>query len=258
MSRSGLAVTGLCKTFNSGARPDTVLQNISFRLDQGEILALMGPSGCGKTTLLRIIAGLEPCSRGDITFRDSLPCRAGVNYIGFIFQTPVLFPWRTVKMNVLLAAQVGETHSRSYDSDAARKQASEMLRVVNLPAEYDDAYPRVLSGGMKQRVAVARALMRNPPIMLLDEPLSALDEKAREEMWVDLSRIWADRSLSAILVTHSIEEAVFLSDRILVLSRKPAIVKATVATSCKKPRDENYLDSAEYFRLCRDVRHALR
>ncbi|MEM4524673.1 MAG: ABC transporter ATP-binding protein [Archaeoglobaceae archaeon] len=214
-----------------------VLDNIDFSVKEGEFFCILGPSGCGKTTLLRILAGLESYE-GEVLLRGKIIRKPSADRI-MVFQDYALFPWRDVIGNVIFGLEM-----KRIAKDEALRLAKEMLKVVGLEG-FEKAYPHELSGGMKQRVALARALVCDPELLLMDEPLSALDAQTRIEMQGELVKIWQKTRKTIIYVTHSIEEAVFLADRILVLSKRPARVKEIVEVTLSRPRnrfDRNFVD----------------
>ena len=227
--RSGeaLSVSHLAKSFGRLA----VLKDVSLSVGAGEFVCVLGPSGCGKTTLLRCIAGLIPCDGGAVAV-DGQPVRqrglaeAG---IGLVFQEPRLLPWRTAAENVRLPAELrGAKHN-----DEAVQSA---LKLVGL-ADFASAYPHELSGGMRQRVSLARALATHPRILLMDEPLTGLDVRTREELQDEISRIWAEVGMSLLWVTHDPEEAAYLADRIIVLSTRPTVVRGAMEVRLPRPRE---------------------
>ncbi|MCC7426945.1 MAG: ABC transporter ATP-binding protein [Alphaproteobacteria bacterium] len=206
------------------------LQDISATIADGEFVSIVGPSGCGKTTLLRIIAGLERATEG----RALLAGReiSGVGYErGFVFQSDSLLPWRTVLSNVLIGIEIRE--GRRPEADVQR--ARELIQMVGLGG-FENYYPRQLSGGMRQRANLARALAINPEILLMDEPFSALDAQTREVMQSELTRIWQQGRKTVLFITHQIDEAVFLSDRVIVLARRPGRVREVVDVDLPRPR----------------------
>jgi NitT/TauT family transport system ATP-binding protein len=199
----------------------TAIADVSFDLRAGEFLAVVGPSGCGKTTLLRILAGLMAPTGGKVAL-DGRPIDGPSDGIGVVFQEPVLLPWRTVFQNVVLPLEIlGRV------DDAGRARVDRLLALVGL-AEFRDRHIWELSGGMQQRVAIARALVTDPLLLLMDEPFGALDAMTREQMNVELLRICAETGKTTVFITHNLVEAVFLADRVLVLTARPASVRATV------------------------------
>jgi len=206
-----------------------VLREIDLAVEPGEFIALVGPSGCGKTTLLRIVAGLEPASAGDVLL-DGRAVREPGGDRGFVFQSDNLLPWRTVFANAIIGPEVA---GRAGAVEKTRTR--DLLRLVGLEG-FEHFYPRQLSGGMRQRVNLARALAIDPEILLMDEPFSALDAQTREIMQTELMRIWEQGRKTVLFVTHQIDEAVFLSDRVLVFARRPGRVQETVEVTLPRPR----------------------
>jgi NitT/TauT family transport system ATP-binding protein len=205
------------------------LRDINAEIARGEFISLVGPSGCGKTTLLRIVAGLETATSGAVLL-DGRPIRAPGGDRGFVFQNDNLLPWRSVFDNAMIGPEVaGRTDA------ASRRRTRDLLKLVGL-AGFEDYYPRQLSGGMRQRVNLARALAIDPQILLMDEPFSALDAQTREIMQTELMRIWEEGRKTVLFVTHQIDEAVFLSDRVLVLARRPGRIQETVTVTLPRPR----------------------
>jgi NitT/TauT family transport system ATP-binding protein len=224
-----ISVRELSKGYPSRDGCVHALQQISFTVKEGEFVAVVGPSGCGKSTLLKILAGLLPASKGEACLGGTVisgPRRD----IGVVFQSPVLLPWRSVLENVLLPIDV-----QRIGSDLYRKAALELLSLVGLQ-EFAHRYPWELSGGMQQRVAIARALIHDPAILLMDEPVGALDAMTREQMNLELQRIWLERKKTVLFITHSIPEAVFLADRVLVMTPRPGRIMDTVTVDIPRPR----------------------
>ena len=218
------------KLFRSRSGDETeAIAEISLAIPQQEFLCVIGPSGCGKSTLLRLIAGLEKLTSGRLSIGGA-DVRGARRDIGLVFQTPVLLPWRTVLKNVLVPAEVLKLNKR-----VAVNRAHELLNLVGLQG-FADRYPNELSGGMRQRVAIARALMHDPDILLMDEPFGALDALTRETMNLELLRIWQASGKTVVLVTHSIEEALLLSDRIAVFSPRPGRLRDMVDVQLPRPR----------------------
>ena len=226
---AAIEVVDLCKTYSTADSDIHALDGVSFRIAPGEFVSVLGPSGCGKTTVLRIIAGLNAPTRGVVRV-DGAVVRGPQRKIGLVFQVPALMQWRTALQNVLLPAEI-----LGLDRAASRARAKELLELVGL-AEFAALYPRELSGGMQQRVAIARALAHDPAILLLDEPFSALDMMTRNQLNIELLRIWSERRKTSLLITHSIPEAIFLSDRIVVLGPRPARILDVVTVSLPRPR----------------------
>lgn len=209
--------------------PVHALEPMSFDIRDGEFIALVGPSGCGKSTLLNMIGGLVDRTSGELTIRGE-EIRAPRREIGMMFQAPVLFPWRTILSNVLLPVDV-----RRSDRSEHRARAEALLDLVGL-SDFGSSYPSQLSGGMQQRASLARLLVQNPDVMLLDEPFGALDEFTREDMNLMLLDIWSSMSKTAILVTHNIPEAVFLADRVFVMSPRPGRLVDVIDVDLPRPR----------------------
>jgi NitT/TauT family transport system ATP-binding protein len=216
----------------------------------GEFLCIVGPSGCGKTTLLRILGGLLAPTRGTV-YLNGQPLDSPRRQIGFVFQKANLMPWRTVLKNVTLPLEV----QRLRRADA-HVLAQELLELVGLGG-FEKVYPHELSIGMQQRVAIARALIHDPAILLLDEPFASLDALTRERMNLELLRIWGARRKTVVMVTHSIQEAVFLADRVLVMSPLPGRTEMDMSVSLPRPRQLAILYSQEFGLLCQQVRQAI-
>jgi len=225
-----------------------VLQDLSFQAAEGEFLCIVGPSGCGKTTLLRLIAGLIRPVAGRILLNGQAVTQP-VRQVGLMFQKPALLPWRTALKNVALPLETNG-HSRK----EALEKARALLRWVGLEG-FEDAYPVHLSGGMAQRVALARALAHDPSLLLLDEPFGSLDALTREELARELARLWEERRTTVVMVTHSVSEAVFLADRVLVLSSRPATLAAEIPIPLPRPRE--WGDFPSFRLLVQEVREAL-
>ncbi|NNJ13711.1 ABC transporter ATP-binding protein [Chloroflexales bacterium ZM16-3] len=243
------------KTFHGAGGPVAALSELSLRVADGEFLALIGPSGCGKSTLLRLVGDLEQPDVGGLRVRGKAPRQARLDHdYGIVFQSPVLYEWRSVRENVALPLEIVGRPARE-----RRARADELLRLVGL-ADFADAYPRQLSGGMQQRAAIARALSFAPAILLMDEPFGALDELTRERMQLELLAIWAGAPSrpTVIFVTHSIPEAVFLADRVAVMSPRPGRVERVVPISLPRPRAAETRADPRFFALITEVRAALR
>jgi NitT/TauT family transport system ATP-binding protein len=226
------------------------LAGISLSIRNGEFVAVVGPSGCGKTTLLRLLAGLLRPTRGNILFRGQ-PLNGPRPEIGFVFQQPTLLPWRSALDNVGLPLEI-----RHVARDERHRRAQTLLDMVGL-AGFEARQPRELSGGMQQRVAIARALAYDPAIMLMDEPFGALDALTREQMNLELLRLWREHRRTVVLVTHSISEAVFLADRVLVLTHRPGHIAAEVVVSLPRPRTLGMMGTPEFAMISHQVRRAI-
>lgn len=231
MRRAGAAISiqGVAKYHGKGAGAVHALRAVSLDIAPSEFLSILGPSGCGKTTLLMIIAGLYQSSDGAVTVDDRIVA-GPLTDVGIVFQNPALLDWRTSLGNVLLQAE-----ARRMDLRSARRRATEMLHLVGLEG-FENSRPYELSGGMRQRVSVCRALIHQPPLLLMDEPFGALDAITRTQLGLDLQRMLLDRPSTVVFVTHSIAEAVFLSDRIVVMTGRPGSVEAIVRIDLPRPR----------------------
>ena len=225
---AALDIDGVSHAFDIDGRPLPVLDNVSFTVRPGEFVALLGPSGCGKSTLLRLVAGLEPPRAGHLR-EDGVPITEPFPSRVVVFQDPTLFPWRTVRANVGLGLEAQGILKRE------RHRVDAAIDLVGLSA-FSDAYPHQLSGGMAQRVALARALINDPKILILDEPLGKLDSLTRISMQTEILSLWQRRGFTALLVTHDVEEAVYLANRVIVFSDRPAQIKADIAVDRPYPR----------------------
>lgn len=227
------------------------LEDISLEVKEGEFISVVGPSGCGKTTLLKILGGLIAPSRGTLSVKgNSIDVAVKRRDFGFVFQNPVLLPWRNVLQNVELPLEVIGDRTPFAESE-------KLLELVGLE-KFGDYYPSTLSGGMKQRVAIARALVFNPDILLMDEPFGALDELIRERLNLELLKIWQETKKTIIFVTHSISEAVFLSNRVVVLSERPAKIVGVRDIDLPFPRTSEMRQSKEYFQHITWLRNQLK
>jgi NitT/TauT family transport system ATP-binding protein len=253
--RSHIALEHVEKYFDTASEPLQAVADFSFGVEPGEFVSLLGPSGCGKSTLLRIVAGLTPPSSGSVRIAGGLPAEAQRDKrVGMVFQQAALMPWRTVAGNVSLPLEVNR---RGVENRVSRDMIADLLKLVGL-AEFDSAYPHQLSGGMQQRVAIARALVFNPDILLMDEPFGALDEITRDQMRYELLRIWSAARKTVVFVTHSIAEAIVLSDRIVVMSARPGRVREVVRVDLPRPRDERLESSAAFLRIAEHLKGLLR
>jgi NitT/TauT family transport system ATP-binding protein len=240
-----VSLTGVSKRFQLPGRELLALHDISFEMGDGEFVSVIGPSGCGKSTLLRLVAGLIEPSAGTITIAGEPPGLARARReLGFVFQEPTLLPWRTALENVTLLLEV----ARRGTAAERRQRGLELLELVGL-RDFADARPAKLSGGMQRRVGIARALALDPRILLLDEPFGALDEITRQRMNMELLNIWTQRATTALLVTHNVGEAVFLSDRVLVMATGPGRMAAEVKVELPRPRHLDLLEDQEFFAL---------
>jgi NitT/TauT family transport system ATP-binding protein len=249
-----IRVRGVDKVFAAhDGTPTSALAGIDLDVGRGELVSLIGPSGCGKSTLLRVIADLVAPTRGVVTVNGATAERARLDRAyGMVFQQPVLFDWRSVQANVELPLEI-----LGWSADRRRERAREMLDLVDLTG-FARHMPWQLSGGMQQRVAIARALAFEPGILLMDEPFGALDEMTRERMNDEVLRIWERTGTTIVFVTHSIPEAVFLSSRVVVMSRRPGRITRVVDIDLPQPRNDATRESERYFALVTEVREALR
>lgn len=228
-----LDITGVYKTYADNNRSITVLEDISFSVEPGEFVCLVGPSGSGKSTLLRMIAGLDQATRGSILY-GGRPVAEATDHIAVVFQSFALLPWLTVSGNVELGLE-----ARGVPKEERQRRANRFIDKVGLDG-FEEAYPRELSGGMKQRVGIARALTVEPELLLMDEPFSALDALTAQNLREEVLTLWRDETLpvdSVVMVTHGIEEAVLMADRILVMSARPGRIKADVPVDLPRPRN---------------------
>jgi len=245
-----LRVEGVSVSFPTPEGELKALESVSFGVVSGEFVCLVGPSGCGKSTLLRTLAGLLQPNQGRV-WLDGKPVVAPHRQVGLVFQQANLMPWRTVLGNVMLPLELIDMPKAR-----ARWRAKVLIDLVGL-SEFANAYPSDLSGGMAQRVAIARALARDPDVLLLDEPFGSLDALTRERMGQELLRIWRLQRKTVLMVTHSVSEAVFLSDRVLVLSPRPGTVAATEPVELPRPRDLALMETEEFGALAGRVRAAI-
>ena len=225
-----IRLTNLSKVFSDEKHTVRAIEGLDLQVREGEIVCLLGPSGCGKTTVLRMIAGLEPVSGGSIRVRAGPVTGAGSDR-GMVFQEFALFPWRTVRKNIEFGLEI-----RQVPLERRHEVSSELIKLVGLEG-FESAHPGKLSGGMKQRVGIARALANDPAVLLMDEPFGALDAQTRNLMQKELLRIWAATGKTILFVTHSVDEAVFLADRIVVMTARPGRVKEDIAVDLPRPRD---------------------
>jgi NitT/TauT family transport system ATP-binding protein len=246
-----LAVQSLSAIYTDGGSANGngethALDGVTFSINPQEFVCVLGPSGSGKSTLLRIVAGLLTPTSGSIQFS-----RGAAPRIGVVFQSANLMPWRTVIQNILLPLEV-----EGMEKEAAQARAQEMVELVGLQG-FEGSWPRDLSGGMAQRVALARALVHDPDILLLDEPFGSLDALTRERMWTELSRIWQVRRKTVIMVTHSIGEALFLADRVLVLTARPGKLKLDLKVDLPRPRNDEIRYTAHFGNQAKKLKHAI-
>ncbi len=245
-----IQIERVSKIFGADGQRTVALQDIDFHVREGEFVSILGESGCGKTTLLRLVAGLLAPTTGRILL-DGTAVTAPRRDMGFVFQQPVLLDWRTVLDNVLLPAEI-----LRLDRGTSAAEARKLLGLVGLE-DFAVHRPPQLSGGMQQRVAIARALILKPTLLLMDEPFGALDAITREQMNLELLNIWSLTGTTALFVTHDIGEAVFLSDRVVLLSRRPGTVQEIFPVPLPRPRLPEHRFAEEFVRLCRRLKEAM-
>jgi NitT/TauT family transport system ATP-binding protein len=241
-------VAALTKIYKTREGEDVAaIAPMTFTVREGEFVAIVGPSGCGKSTLLKIVAGTLRRSSGSVRLKGEAldgPSRQ----IGMVFQSPVLLPWRTIEENVLLPIELQRRDVKNH-----RGRAADLFRLARLEG-FERKYPNELSGGMQQRAGIIRALIHNPAVLLLDEPFGALDAMTREHMNLELQRIWQEAGKTVVLVTHSIPEAIFLADRVIVMSPRPGRIIETIEVELPRPRTLDIVNSAPFGVLVRRVR----
>jgi len=254
LGQPAVVVDNVSKVFNAGGRQQVdALLDVSLTVQPGEFVSLIGPSGCGKSTLLRLIADLLSVSSGSLVVNGKSATQARLDQdYGMAFQQAGLFDWRNVAKNIELPLEI-----RGWEQAKRRERSAEMLELVKL-SEFAAHMPWQLSGGMQQRVAIARALAAHPPLLLMDEPFGALDEMTREHMQAELLSICASTSTTVIFVTHSIPEAVYLSDRVVVMSPRPGRITATIDVNLGGNRDDDTREASEFYGKITEVREALR
>jgi NitT/TauT family transport system ATP-binding protein len=243
---SAVEVEALSKSFGTGI----AVEDLSFAIRSNEFVSVVGPSGCGKSTLLRIVAGLIPATSGRVRVRGE-EVRRPVPDAGMVFQSPVLLPWRTTIANVLFTAEMRGERTERY-----RARALELIALAGL-AGFEQSYPHELSGGMQQRTAICRALLLDPSLILMDEPFGALDIITRERMGFELQKIWEASRNTVLFVTHSITEAVLLSDTIIVMTPRPGRIRAVLPVTLPRPRTSETLRDARFVELSAEVRDAI-
>lgn len=236
----------LCHTFRRGAMVTQALDGVNLAVRPGELVVVVGPSGCGKSTLLRIAAGLLPASSGRVRVggRDVIGPQTE---LGIVFQSPVLLDWRNVLDNVLVQLEL-----RGLDPQNFRERARKLLDDVGL-GDFTDRRPRELSGGMRQRVAIVRALIHEPPLLMMDEPFGALDALTREQMRIDLEKIWLVQRHTLIFITHGIAEAVALADRVVVMTPRPGRIERIIDIDLPRPRDKAVVSSPRFAQYCEQI-----
>ncbi len=236
-------VEGLSKTFETGV----AVEDLSFAIGEREFVSIVGPSGCGKSTALRMIAGLISPSAGKVLVRGK-EVRGPIGDVGMVFQAPVLLPWRSTLRNILFIAEM-----RGEPSGRHRARAHELIKLAGLEG-FEKSYPHELSGGMQQRASICRALLLQPSLLLMDEPFGALDIITRERMGFELQRIWSASRNSVLFVTHSITEAILLSDAVIVMSARPGRVKVSLPIDLPRPRDVKTMSNPRFVALAAAIR----
>ena len=250
MTKPILIAEGIEKTYLSREGEVRALKDISFQVFEREFVSLVGPSGCGKTTLLRIMGGLLEPEKGVVRIDGQILTQPRQE-TSFVFQNPTLMPWRTVLKNVTLPLEV-----RGENDDRYKEHALELLRLVGLLG-FENSYPHELSGGMQQRVAIARALVYEPSILLMDEPFGSLDAITRSHMNLELLRIWRATGKMIVMVTHNIQEAIFLADKVLVMSARPGHIQATVPVALPRPRHADIFYNEDFITLFHRIRDVI-
>ncbi|UCF95218.1 MAG: ABC transporter ATP-binding protein [Desulfobacterales bacterium] len=242
-TNTAVKVDRLTKIFDTGA----AVEDLSFEIRENEFVALVGPSGCGKSTTLKIVSGLIPPTKGKVYIRNA-QVQGPIADVGMVLQSPVLLPWRNSLENVLFTAEMGGRKPGGY-----HRRASELFKLASLEG-FEKSYPHELSGGMQQRVAICRALLLDPSLLLMDEPFGALDVLTRERMGFELQRIWSASKTTVLLVTHSITEAVLLADTVIVMTARPGRIKAAIKVDLPRPRDVHTLREPRFIELTGAVR----
>ena len=250
VARDVIAIRHLSKVYGGRGGNVTALSDIDCTIGDGEFMSIVGPSGCGKSTLLKILAGLLQRSAGEALLNGT-PIDGPRKDIGVVFQSPVLFPWRTVLGNVLLPVDV-----QQLGREKMTQRALDLLNMVGLK-EFEHRYPWELSGGMQQRVALVRALIHDPAILLMDEPFGALDALTREAMNVELQRIWMESRKTVVFITHSTSEAVFLGDRVMVMTPRPGKVEDMLEIALPRPRSLDVMTTEKFGTYVRRIRKSL-
>lgn len=242
-----IQIRGLTKTYRSKSGPVPSLKPIDLDIARGEFLAIVGPSGCGKSTLLKLVAGLLSATSGSIRI-GGVDVKQPIDDIGIVFQSPVLLPWLTVRDNILLQVEM-----RGRKTAAYAEKAAALIKTAGLEG-FEGRYPWELSGGMQQRAAICRALVHDPSVLLMDEPFGALDAMTRERMNAELQRIWYATGKTVLLITHSIPEAVYLADRVVVMSSRPGSIEAIYDIDLPRPRDLSVMGEPRFVALTQEIR----
>lgn len=245
-----IAVQQVSRIFSTGARTVTALERVSCDIQPGNFVSIVGPSGCGKSTLLKIISGLMPASSGSVSVAGR-QVAAPLENVGMVFQAPVLLKWRTVLGNVLLPVEFAKLEVAHYAGTARA-----LIKLVGLEG-FEEMYPHELSGGMQQRASLCRALVTDPQLLLMDEPFGALDAMTRDELDLELLRIWEERKKTVLFVTHSIQEAVFLSDLVFVMSARPGRLLETIVIELPRPRTMEMMSTPKFGEYTLKIRSLL-
>ncbi|WP_225782869.1 ABC transporter ATP-binding protein [Xenophilus sp. Marseille-Q4582] len=247
-SSAYIQIRGVSKTFEDASGGSVLaLREIDCAIEEGSFVSIVGPSGCGKSTLLRILAGLLPASHGSVVM-DGQPISGTRRDVGMVFQSSILLPWRSILDNVLLPAEV-----LGLDMAVARRRAMELLELVRLQG-FEHKLPRQLSGGMQQRASIARALLHDPKVLLMDEPFGALDAMTREQMNLELQRIWLESGKTVVLITHSILEAIFLGDVVFVMTPRPGALRRVIRVHLPRPRRMDVMASPAFSETANQIR----
>jgi NitT/TauT family transport system ATP-binding protein len=244
----GVRIDRVRKVYETRGDPVTALEECTLEFKPGEFVSVVGPSGCGKSTLMQMVAGLIPPTAGTITIGDR-QVKGPYTDLGIVFQEPVLLDWRKVLGNILLQVEL----RKGFDKKAYRGRARELIDLVGLTG-FENRYPFELSGGMRQRVAICRALLHEPPLLLMDEPFGALDALTRDQLNLDLQNIWLGSPKTVMFVTHSISEAIFLSDRVVVFSARPGRVVEVLDVDLPRPRHLSIRETPEFGRYANEIR----
>jgi NitT/TauT family transport system ATP-binding protein len=241
-----ISANNVSKSFGNKDKPIVALSSVDFSIADGEFIAIVGPSGCGKSTFLRIVAGISKPTTGTVTTPKGVVV-APLTDVGIVFQSPVLLDWRNVLDNVLIQFEL-----RGINAKPFKERAKALLEGVGL-GDFLDRYPRELSGGMRQRAAIARALVHGPSLLLMDEPFGALDALTREQMRVDLEELWLKSPKTVLFVTHGIDEAVLLADRVVVMSPRPGRIEQIIKVDIPRPRGLNARRNPEFLRITEQI-----
>jgi NitT/TauT family transport system ATP-binding protein len=245
-----ISVEAVSRIFANGAKAVRALENITLAIDAGRFVSIVGPSGCGKSTLLKIVSGLMPASSGHVVVNGARVAGPLEN-VGMVFQAPVLLKWRSVMGNILLPVEFAKLNVAGQ-----MERARALIRLVGLDG-FEDMFPHQLSGGMQQRVSLCRALVTDPQLLLMDEPFGALDAMTRDEMDIELLRLWDEKKKTVLFVTHSIQEAVFLSDEVAVMSARPGRLLEQIVIDLPRPRTLEMMSSGEFGEYTLRIRRLL-